>query len=225
MRNYHIFWCFFSKYWPCVCYVNRKKWYTPSLSPHLQIFSGPWHLSSSSPLEKIFEGDFQGQLHLQNWQLLFSVQVLELHLVRAGKQFWTSVLPAYPAIQFGKTTDFLTREKWREGAVREPKWTEKQGEWYPSHCQTGAERRGKNPEMLQGRNGDRQWSRERGSTGGQSDTCHHKSPLPGLWVCYSRPREPPESLYTVFFSRSQDRKQSVSPPFVWYLAAVLKNTS
>lgn len=38
-------------------------------------------------------------------------------------------------------------------------------------------------------------------------------------------KENPQSPPTQFFSRSQDRKQSVSPPFVWYLAAVLKNTS
>lgn len=37
--------------------TERNGKLTPSLFPHLQICSGQQHLSSSSPLEKNFEGD------------------------------------------------------------------------------------------------------------------------------------------------------------------------
>lgn len=37
--------------------TERNGKLTPSLFPHLQICSGQWHLSSSSPPEKNFEGD------------------------------------------------------------------------------------------------------------------------------------------------------------------------
>lgn len=67
--------------------------------------------------------------------------------------------------------------------------------------------------MQQGRNGDRQWS-----GAGEGQEAHVTPAVTSHHFLGSRfttaDREPPESLHTAFFSRSQDRKQSVSPPFV-----------
>lgn len=204
--------------------TERNGKLTPSLSPHLQICSGQWHLSFSSPLEKNFEGDLSSAAFTE----LTAAFVLAPSRTSADKRQTTvldfhslSVL-SYP---IWEGNQFLNKGEVEGGSSKGTKMDRETRGMISIPLPNWCWKKRKKPRDVAGEKWRQAMERGEGSTGGQWDTCHHKSPFPGLWVRYSRQREPPESLYTVFFSRSQDRKQSVSPPFVWYLAAVLKNTS
>lgn len=91
--------------------------------------------------------------------------------------------------------DFLPREKWREGAVRQQR---NKGKDIHPLAKLVLKKEEKTQRCCRGKMKTGNGVGE-GSTGGPCDTSCHKSLFPGLCVHYGQQREPPESPYTILF--------------------------